>query len=153
MGDPGILANLIYPKSKKRTQKIGIVPHYVDEDLPIMKKLRKDRRFLIISPRQTPRKVAEQISSCRCIISSSLHGLIFADSYNIPNAHVIFSDKVIGGNYKFLDYCSGVGKNYQMILPEDIFDDECVRRVMRNYQPIKQKRRRQRALIRSFPYK
>lgn len=151
LGDPGILISLIYPPSKK-TNLIGIVPHYIDVDNRIVSKLRKDNRFLIIDPLETPEVVARQISSCKFIISSSLHGLIFADSYGIPNAHAVFSDKVYGGEYKFNDYDSGVGKKHIDIDINKITDNQYIEELIKDYNPITNLEKRQKALIDAFPY-
>ena len=40
--------------------------------------------YKIINVQQSVTKVAEEISQCEVIASSSLHGIIFADSYEIP---------------------------------------------------------------------
>ncbi len=153
LGDPGILANIIYSVSGRKNGKIGIIPHYVDLDSEFVKRVKSDDRFVIISPLQSPSAVAEQISQCDAIFSSSLHGLIFADSFQVPNAHICLSEKVIGGSYKFKDYCSGVGKEYLTIAPEDIFDDKIVRKTLEQYQPIENLEDKQRALVAAFPYK
>ena len=44
--------------------------------------------------------VINKISSCRVVLSSSLHGLIVADSYGIPNMRIA-RDDVITGNWKW----------------------------------------------------
>jgi hypothetical protein len=56
-------------------------------------------------------RIMDQLVQCQFVLSSSLHGLIFADSYGIPNAHVILSNgKVMGGTFKFDDYYQGIGR-------------------------------------------
>lgn len=151
LGDPGILINLVYPASKK-TDKIGIIPHYIDVDNEIVNQLRKDQRFLVIDPLETPENVAKQISSCKFVFSSSLHGIIFADSYNIPNAHVNFSDKVYGGEYKFNDYDSGVGKKHIDADVNKIASKAYVEKLIKKYEPIKNLEKKQKALIDAFPF-
>lgn len=151
LGDPGLLANIMYPKQKK-DGKIGIVPHYVDLESPFIRKIKKDNRFKIISPLQAPEQVAEQISSCSIILSSSLHGIIFADSYRIPNAHISLSKKVIGGDYKFKDYCSGVGREYLSFDKKDINSIEKILELRDKYRPIKKLKSIQRRLVKTFPY-
>lgn len=95
LGDLGLLASRIWPKQPTR-YNIGIVRHYVDQD---------DYGFgdVIIDASAPTEEVIKQISSCRVVLSSSLHGLIVADSYGIPNMRIA-RDDVITGNYKWMDY-------------------------------------------------
>ena len=50
---------------------------------------------------------------CKFIISSGLHGLIVSDAYNIPNSRIRMSDKLVGGDFKFIDYELSVNKKIQ----------------------------------------
>ena len=95
LGDLGLLASRIWPK-QPTMHNIGVVRHYVDTD---------DYPFadIVINASDDAETVIKQISSCRVILSSSLHGLIVADSYGIPNMRIA-RDDVITGNYKWLDY-------------------------------------------------
>ncbi|WP_431135835.1 polysaccharide pyruvyl transferase family protein [Psychroserpens mesophilus] len=112
-GDPGILASVVFPKRVNKKYRLGILPHCVDyEDV---KKLNFEGQVKIISARQSAKDVALEIQECDYIASSSLHGLIFADSYGIPNIHIRFGDKLIGGNHKFKDYYLGMDSNHEFI--------------------------------------
>ena len=53
--------------------------------------------------------IINQIKECEIIISSSLHGLILADAYEKPSLRFNYSNKLVGGDFKFEDYYSGVG--------------------------------------------
>ena len=153
LGDPGLLVNLVYPVSGVKTGKIGVIPHYVDTEHPIIKKIKQDERFTIISVADPPQKNAETISQCKLILSSSLHGLIFADSFGVPNAHIQLSDKVVGGEYKFKDYCSAINKNYNKANLDKIMEEEYLNKIIRDYRPIDQLKTIQKELIKSFPFK
>ena len=54
----------------------------------------------------------DKILSCEVILSSSLHGIIIADAYAIPNQWSTFTDKIAeGAEFKFHDYFLSVEKN------------------------------------------
>lgn len=105
-GDGGILADmLIEPQSK--TMELGIVPHVCDLHEPLIGSLKaRFGKDCIIDVRGEPYEVLRRIARCRVILSSSLHGLIAADSFGIPNRHVLLSDKPKGDGFKFRDYYS-----------------------------------------------
>ncbi len=54
-----------------------------------------------------PEKVIGLIDQCEYILSSTLHGLIVADSLGIPNAWIESPD-LTGGRFKFDDYYSSL---------------------------------------------
>lgn len=106
LGDPAVLTPMFY-KSKSTTKKykVGIIPHYVDVDkIPLSVHNNKDVK--IIDVQQNPEDFIDDINECSIILSSSLHGLIFSDSYQIPNKWIVLSDKLVGGSFKFTDYYS-----------------------------------------------
>ncbi|MDD7273542.1 MAG: polysaccharide pyruvyl transferase family protein [Prevotella sp.] len=124
-GDPALLLPLIYQKEIKKTKyKLGIIPHIYDENNEFIQKASIDSDILVISMKKYDdwHEVIDQICSCEMIISSSLHGVIISDAYNIPNSWVEFSDKVIGKGFKFRDYFSSVGKviNEPIFISQDI---------------------------------
>ena len=45
-------------------------------------------------------------------MSSSLHGLIAADAYGIPNARINLTGRLVGGDFKFEDYALSVNRNH-----------------------------------------
>jgi pyruvyltransferase len=111
LGDPGLLARYLIGYTVKRFH-VGLVPHYTDMELPIARSfgdLVPDST--IISPLQEPREVISQIAACDVVLSSSLHGLIVADSLGVPNVWVELSDNVAGAGYKFRDYLGCFGIN------------------------------------------
>lgn len=109
-GDPALLYPLYYKPKINKKYKIGVLPHYVDYNHEWVKKIKTNKDVLVINILEDVNKVVDDILSCECIISSSLHGLIAADSYNIPSIWVEFSDKVTGNGFKFRDYFSSVNR-------------------------------------------
>lgn len=111
-GDPGLLVPKFYNPKVKKIFKLGIVAHYVDKDNKIIKVLKDKYKedILFIDIQGNWREVIDNINKCEIIASSSLHGIITADAYNIPSLWIKLSDKVSGGNFKFHDYMLSVGR-------------------------------------------
>lgn len=113
-GDPALLISLFYKPNVEKKYKLGIIPHVVDSNNEYLKAfVEKHQDVLIISMSNYSdwHEIPDSICSCEKIISSSLHGLIVSDSYNVPNLWVKFSDQIVGGSFKYLDYFSSVGRN------------------------------------------
>lgn len=106
-GDPALLAPLVYRPDVPKTHEYGFVVRW------------SERRWaratygpdikLIDFARTDIEEVIRDLLSCRKIITSSLHGLIVADAYGIPNAWLA-SGTPRGGEYKFYDYFASVKK-------------------------------------------
>jgi len=103
LGDPGLLAYL-FAKPTKKKFRYGIIPHYADKTSAQVTELSPD--VLNIDVQSGVQEVIDAASQCENLISSSLHGLILADSLDIPNCWVKLSDNLTGGNFKFEDYYS-----------------------------------------------
>ena len=115
IGDPGLIIDDVYSKDIQNSVKIwnvGIVPHYIDINHPAIKNIIKKNfnSTKLIDVRQTPKVVIRDISQCHYILSSSLHGLVAADSLAIPNKQIVLTGKIIGGDFKYNDYYSCFGK-------------------------------------------
>jgi len=87
--------------------------------------LLNDPAFMVIDVEQDWKRVLSQISACDVILSSSLHGLIVADSYQIPNARVSFSGAIVGGDFKFFDYGHAIGRGEITARMIQSIDDLC----------------------------
>lgn len=106
-GDAGILISELFAELPEKCYEIGIVPHLCDRNDPLVQELlKKYPNAKLIDVKEEPMEVLTQIAQCRLIISSSLHGLIAADSLGIPNMHIVFGDRLLGDGYKFEDYYS-----------------------------------------------
>jgi len=106
--DPGILAPLLFKNPVKEKYKIGIIPHYRDAGSVWIKHC-KNQGFPIIDVFAPPEKFFRKIQQCEVILSSSLHGLIFAHAFGKPAVWIEISDRVAGNGFKFFDYYQSVG--------------------------------------------
>jgi pyruvyltransferase len=102
-GDPAILLPLIYNPKIKKKYKIGLIPHYVDKKYINI----DDKKVKIIDIQADWKVVIDDILSCEKVLSSSLHGIIAAETYNIPTSWIVISNEIKGNNFKFHDYFSG----------------------------------------------
>jgi len=107
LGDPGLLAHVLVETLPRKDHALGIVPHFLDAELPPVAQLRTRPGVTIIDVTKPAPDVVRDIARCHYVLSSSLHGLVVADSIGTPNAYVPLSnDPRIGGPKKFLDYYS-----------------------------------------------
>ena len=109
LGDPGLLAAAMLGRPTTR-QGIGIVPHYSDKPDPFVAELARLPGVRIIDTERGGSEVCADIARCEVILSSSLHGLVVADAYGIANWRLRFGHQLKGGDFKFLDYASALGR-------------------------------------------
>ena len=112
-GDPALLLPDLYQPVAGKKYKLGIIPHYVDQDKKAVRALLKrgDPEIKFINVMDPYKKIIDEINSCEFIASSSLHGLIVAEAYGIPTLRLIIGEKIEGGSFKFNDHYLGVGVN------------------------------------------
>ena len=111
-GDPGLLCDLLLPECYrvKKEYTVGIIPHYKDrQNMVIQRFTENNTNLLIIDVLSGVEVFLRQVASCEFILASSLHGLITADAFGIPNIWIQVSDKIRGNNFKFYDYYSIFG--------------------------------------------
>lgn len=115
LGDPGLLATeLVRPES--RVHNLGLLPHWTDRDLTSRPEFLKYNP-LIISPSGSPEDVSRQISSCKKLVTSSLHGAIVADAFGVPRRIEMpparYQHASEKGDFKFRDYHASIGMKFQ----------------------------------------
>lgn len=109
-GDPALLMPTIYNPQLPVKWAVGIIPHVNDLNNPLFKQMEGHNGTHVIKFKNYLdwHNVIDEIKQCKIILSSSLHGLILSDAYGIPNLWISVSNNIIGGEFKFLDYFSGV---------------------------------------------
>jgi pyruvyltransferase len=103
-GDPALLIPKLFPNRFRRRsggRALGIVPNLHDTEL-----VEGDN---VIDPTWRWDAVISAICECDFIVSSSLHGLVIADAFGIPCAHLRLSDTE--PDFKYIDYCEGAGRS------------------------------------------
>lgn len=128
-GDPALLLPLVYQPRRgvqcsiaasgvqevqKASYRMGIIPHVVDLHHPVIEEIREKHadEILIIDLAHYKKwtDVIDQICSCERILSSSLHGLIVSDAYQVPSCWIELTGKISGGYFKYLDYAASVNR-------------------------------------------
>ncbi len=123
LGDPGLLSKFLIPKQEKKI-KILIVPHIAHKDLDSITKLHHSINSSTVADlSDDPLKVLKLIASSDIVISSSLHGLICADSFGIPNIRLNVGQSLKGGDFKFNDYYSSVNRDEIITTPNELEED------------------------------
>lgn len=105
LGDPGLLISG-HVRRQAITHDVGLVPHYVHADDERLAQLVAGHpgRVKVVDVQQSPLAVAREIASCRSIVSTSLHGVITADSFGIPATWIRMPKALAGGDFKFGDH-------------------------------------------------
>jgi pyruvyltransferase len=120
-GDAGSLLSWFYqPHDRTKRYPLCVMPHHFDWDMgaPFLKRMDEwwtgatPHRIDIMQPLL---QIADEIVQCEFILCSSLHAIIFSDSYGVPNAHMKWGDNIMGGQYKFDDYYDSVGRKHDWL--------------------------------------
>lgn len=155
-GDPALLISLLYkPKNEKR-YKIGIIPHIIDYE-EVCEKFKNDNicviNLKIDNTHENIQKTIDEINSCDFIFSSSLHGIIVSNAYNISVIR-FKKNKLAGDDIKFTDYFESVysgeyncNTNYDIDYCIDNFDE-----IKEYYSPPNMIKDRQKDLIETCPF-
>ncbi|MBQ5795317.1 MAG: glycosyltransferase, partial [Kiritimatiellae bacterium] len=122
LGDPGLLYADIVPgvKETRKEFDVAVVPHHVDAEefkavVDWLSSAGLSVKFVDVSD-SNPMQVVRDIAASRKVLSSSLHGIIVADSLGIPNLRVVadgFEEdekRMLNESHlKFSDYYSAFG--------------------------------------------
>jgi pyruvyltransferase len=111
LGDPGLLASRFATPGLKRSYGLGVIPHTVDKNNGELAYFADALGALLIDIEAGVREVIDAIAQCQRVVSSSLHGLVIADSLGVPSAWwQPQPSKLLGDGFKFYDYYSAYGE-------------------------------------------
>lgn len=106
-GDPALLTPYVHTSQPPKTEEIGLVLRWSDDKW--LQQSVGEGVCLIDLGTDDVDSVLDKMLRCKRIITSSLHGLVIADAYGIPNAW-LYSDSPKGREFKFYDYFLSVNK-------------------------------------------
>jgi hypothetical protein len=155
IGDGGILASELIKEELPKEFEVGIIPHFKEQDHEVFTKLtNKFNNSVVIDLRDDPYEVIKAIGKCKFILSSSLHGLIVADSFHIPNHHIVVTDKLMGDGFKFDDYYSSYDLPHIFTnVVDDGIDKLTSEFIVENYKLTPEMvESKKRELTQAFPY-
>jgi pyruvyltransferase len=126
-GDPVLLLPRYYRPEGRKRYRLGIIPHFSDQADGKMAKYHDTDEVKIIDIRGGLWSTVNILCECEHIVSTSLHGLILADAYGIPNAWAKLGDHIPGGTFKFNDYYRsiGVGDTLPTVSLTETVDELC----------------------------
>jgi pyruvyltransferase len=65
--------------------------------------------WMVNNCNQNPWLILLSLAGCEQVVSSSLHGCIFAHALAIPTLLIVLGNWITGGNFKYIDYMHSVG--------------------------------------------
>ena len=117
-GDPALLISRYYKSKVKKKYSFGFIPHRsnlerIDDFTVDGVRLSERMDVLVIDLSKYDKwtDIVDQICSCENILSGSLHGLIMAEAYGIPNLWIEFGKPLIGGHFKFHDFFLSIARD------------------------------------------
>ena len=161
IGDTGILASRYFDGSGiKKKYRYGIIPHYIDYDF--FKQFDSSDCHVIKMDTPDLDGLFKEINECGFILSSSLHGIIFSHSFQLPALHVVHNDLYSRNSFKFKDYYSSFDLPYEFVSinsEQDFYELDLetlynsYKSGEKSYGPtMEQVKQMQNDLLASFPY-
>lgn len=108
-GDPAMLLPLIRDSAKKKYD-YGIIPHWSQYEII---KDRYPKHFVVNMRTNDTLRTLDEITQCRSVAASSLHGIITAHAYGIPAALVEFG-LLKGDGTKFMDHYQAINVDLEL---------------------------------------
>lgn len=158
-GDPALLLPIFYtPRAARTSKNLGIICH--QRHVKVAKEdFLENSKFRLISIFRSGNDDIEsfidELTSCDCIYSTSLHGVVVAHAYGIPAQWISFKGIPIHSDedFKFNDYFLGAIQEVQSKLIIDSLDQESIQFLQRSRVARARKFVGQNRLLDAFPYR
>lgn len=150
-GDPALLVPYFWGEYELQIQgKLLVIPHYKEFEIAVNYLSAfdgGDSHYQVLDVRSPIDDFVKSVATAKGVLSSSLHGLILADAYGIPNTFLSFSDRLGGGRFKFDDHHLALwGRKREMFRIRSAADIEFAARCLETppmFDPI--------SILNSFP--
>ncbi|BCS83523.1 putative EXOV-like protein [Cotonvirus japonicus] len=113
LGDTGLLLDKLVGEQPEAIYEYGLILHYVDHKYArdiLGEDCTNDKVLIINILNDNLPDLAQKLSSCRKIISSTLHGMVFSHSLGIPVSWIrLRNTSLTSDDIKFYDYLSAFG--------------------------------------------
>jgi hypothetical protein len=108
LGDPAYLAPALLGLKRSVTPRfrVGIAAHYVDRYHPVLRRMMGEPGVVDLNVHDSPHSFLSLVAECEAVLSTSLHGLVFAEALGIPSLWLKAGNEIIGGEFKFQDWFS-----------------------------------------------
>jgi len=100
-GDPGLLTSRYFAQAAKQDIDLLVIPHYSES------KTKYSAKHVLETKGSVP-KFIDKLTRAKKVVSSSLHGIIMAESYGIPA--ILLKNANGEGEEKYHDYYQGTGR-------------------------------------------
>lgn len=118
-GDPVLLLPQYYTPKVEKKYKLGIIPHKSMWGDIMLFRFMQEQGITVINIADYGKQwqnFINKVAECENIVSSSLHGLIIAEAYNIPSQWIKINNNLIGGDFKFYDFYESISKTVKPIV-------------------------------------
>jgi len=115
LGDPALLLPQMFPqctKSCKPAVDVCVVLH--KNDMYLESQIKKElkqlplKNFRVLSVKTNPTHMLEDLLGCSLVLSSSLHGIIFAEAFEVPARWLVLAGSAKSeSRFKYEDYFTG----------------------------------------------
>lgn len=120
-GDPALLLPRFYdPRPLKKRHRLAIIPHI--SQFETVRDMYAAEPYVAVLDLRTRdiENIVDEIVASDAIVSSSLHGIIVSNAYNIPVRWIKFDGNIFGDDTKYYDHFASINR------PEETFIDALV---------------------------
>ncbi|MCX6348312.1 MAG: polysaccharide pyruvyl transferase [Candidatus Aureabacteria bacterium] len=125
--DPAYLLATRVPETPAKTAPVSFMPHYSTARAADWRRICDRAGIAYIDPAGPVDAVIEAVGRSELLIAEALHGAVAADALRVPWIPVRLSHRLL--DFKWLDWCRSLGRDYSPAELPPVLDTELPRRV------------------------